>query len=119
MKKICMTICGIVGVLACGTIVQGRTTETQNVNILLKESSICLESSDMKVGDYLCTYEYASCGSGHDLKVEIYESNGSCGNYYAIVYGEKYKVQIGQWHNCRTDYSYSFVYNGRRYLFNL
>lgn len=120
MKKTFLTVFGIVGALLfIASSAHGRNSENQNDNILLNESSIYLESSDMKVGDYHCIYEFSRCGGGFDLTVGIYERDGACGNYYALVYGEKYKVLTGQWRHCQNDYNYSFVYNGKRYLFNL
>lgn len=118
MKKICLTICGIVGMLLCGPTIQGRTTEIQNDNILLNESSICLESSDMKVGDYVC-WLHSGTRCDEYMTVAIYESNGACGNYYARIAGESYKVQRGEWRRYNTSYEYSFVYNGCRYVFEL
>ena len=62
------------------------------------------------------------------MKVSIYETSNMCGNYYALINGESYKVQIGSWrrftgpispNQTNETYSYSFVYDGDRYLFNL
>lgn len=87
-----------------------------------KENNIHLVTGDTFIGKYNCT----TCKGGEAThsgmlqNVQIYEREGMCGGYYALVQGEPYKVVEGSWESFtgKETFRYSFVYRGVRYGFN-
>lgn len=125
MKKILQNILGLMVVLLSGApMVQGKMTEKMEI------AHAHGSSSDFIMGEFETVRYDNGCVK---KKIIVYEIEGAKGSYYALIDGEKYKVQYGKdrynydirWSvkDCEGGYDrfyhYCIVYKGARYVFNM
>lgn len=95
-----------------------------SANCNLSHSEFIYTPKDMKIGD-IVMWRPLFGGGSETMTQPVYETNNSCGNYYALIDGEPYKVRVnpnyrkGAIGSVSETCKYMITYKGSNWYFNL